>query len=362
MRRIVSIVSLAWVLLFFVSPLYAVPAIDEVLDVIPPVQLPVALPDAGDGRLRVCGQNTLNYFVVNKDDNDKVTYTLEQLEAKTDKMVNSFLFINADIYAMCELEVRDSTLSYLTNAMNRKAGREVFAYVEDGLTPDYNYYVKSGFIYRKDRVTPDGRNRQETTRTYYKNTMRAQAWKENATGEMFVLSMNHFKAKDSSSDQGAGTRMNNARDLVSFLNGTQPDPDLLVMGDLNCQVDEDPLQYLITNANLEEQLLRFDSASYSYYYWGEQLIDHALANSTMAEQIKGAAVYHINTETGKGSNYWYSDHDPVIVTMNLGGGIASIPGITQKEASNNATKSFQNGQVVIVCGGKRYNMMGVEIR
>lgn len=278
--------------------------------------MPVSLPNIGDGRLKVCAQNTKNYYVVDLSASRPDYHDQAGLVEKTNRMVRSLRYIDADIYALCELEVKDSVLSYLTNAMNKDAGEPIYQYVKDGLSAD-GTYIKSGFIYRIDKVKPFGANTAGSTEQYYRNTMRIQAFEELSTGERFVLSMNHFKAQDSSEDAGESKRQKNAENLVSALAKQTQDPDQLVMGDFNCDVTTAPLQYLMANANLEEQLLRFDKNAYSYMYYGRQLIDHAFANPSMAEQITGAGVFHISTGVDKKGTYYYTDHDAVLVALNL---------------------------------------------
>jgi hypothetical protein len=129
--------------------------------------------------------------------------------------------------------------------------------------------------------------------------------------------MNHFKAKVNSSDEGESQRLTNANDVINTLKTTCYDPDVLLMGDLNAYPGESCI-VLLENAGYAEQLLLFDSNAYSYYYQGSYgLLDHAMANSTMANQITGAQVYHINTLGYY--DYKYSDHDCCMVGLNLGG-------------------------------------------
>ena len=276
-----------------------------------------SVPNVGNGRLVVCGQNARNYFVVNYEADRSDARTPSALETKTRKMVNALRDIDADIYVFNELEVNDSVLGYLSVAMNKDAGKQVYTYVKDGLSADATY-IKSGYMYRIDKVKPVGSNTTTSTQMYYNNTMRLQAFEELGTGERFVLSMNHFKAKDNTADAGESKREKNASDLVNALSRVSIDPDILIMGDLNCTISESPLSYLL-NAGYEEQILKYNSAAYSHIYNGtKSLIDHVFANSTMAEQITGAGVYNVNT-TGGGS-VKYSDHDPYLVAINLGDG------------------------------------------
>lgn len=278
---------------------------------------PVSKPDVGNGRLKICGQNARNYFVVNLATNGRSDYTdIAGLEDKTRRIVQVFRHLDADIFAVCEIECKDDAVAYLTNALNEDAGSQIYDYVVDNQTADVSQ-IKSGFIYRVDKVKPYGGNTAASPQMYYRYTMRVQAFEELSTGERFVLSMNHFKAKDSTADQGEAKRQRNAEDLMSTLSGITTDPDILLMGDLNCTVSEDPLQYII-NYGYTEMLLQYDPDAYSHYYKGYELIDHVFANSTMVEQIKGAGVFHINTGTNKYSEYWYSDHDPYMVSLTLG--------------------------------------------
>ena len=136
------------------------------------------------------------------------------------------------------------------------------------------------------------------------------------------------------------------------------------MGDLNCQYDESPLQILV-NAGYEEQLLRFSSDAYSYCYYGErQLIDHVFANSTMAEQITGADVFHITTSCGDESylnyEYRYSDHDPYVIGINLKEGTTGIG--DKEDTSLKIRKVLYNGTLYIVMpNGDVYDYMGRRV-
>lgn len=282
------------------------------------VTLPIDLPDIGEPTLVVCGQNMRNYFT-DLDASRSECNTASCFATKTHKIVQSFLYIDADIYALNELEPKDIVLKQLVDSLNKTAGENLYAYVADGIDAE-NTYIKSGFIYRADKVKPVGSNKAATSQTYYKYTMRYQLFEELATGGRFTLSINHFKAKDSTTDQGDAKRITNANDLIAAMNSVTSDPDILIMGDLNCLADETPIQNIVS-AGYEEQLLRYDAASYSHCYGGSELIDHVLANTSMAAQITGAGVFHICTTCSSPSpaEYSYSDHDPYLVGLKLVG-------------------------------------------
>ena len=221
--------------------------------------------------------------------------------------------------------MNDQILPYICRALDSVAGNAtpVYTYVADDMTNATQsatgyLSLKAGFIYRKDKVVPVGSNYSPYpySDNEYNHRMRIQAFKELSTNEMFMLSLNHFKAKDSSEDQGEAIRIKNVQNLLNtLLYSNLTDPDILIVGDLNAYMDEQPIIKL-QNAGFEEQLVRFDPNAYSYIYQSTPgLLDHAMANSSMAGQVTGAAVYHYNTD-----NYYsrFSDHDTYVVGLNLG--------------------------------------------
>ena len=277
---------------------------------------PITIPDVGNARLRIVGQNMENYMT-NFDASNSSCSDQSEFDTKTYKMANVFLALQADIVAVCEAERNDEILGYLCSAMNTLSGTNVWTYIQDGnyayaASGDYQA-IKSGYIYRSDKVTPVGNSYSPYSSAEYKARMRIQLFKENATNELFTLSINHFKAK--TGDGGESTRLQNASYLISELSNITADPDILIMGDLNAYMGEQPIINL-QNAGYEEQLTRFDANAYTYIYQGERgILDHCMANSTMATQITGAYAYNINHSY---SSYKYSDHDAVLVGLNLG--------------------------------------------
>ena len=320
-------------------------------------QAAVAVPNLGNARIIVLANNLQNYYY-NYGESSRPSYSDEAgFALKTNRIVQMMLTSNADIFAFCEVEAKPITLEHLVEALNEAAGG---AAVSDGInvaTDSYDNAIKSGFVYRKATVAPYGSDVAATNITYYKNTMRIQAWTELSTGEHFTLSMNHFKAGQTTADPGK--RVTNAENLISGLSNSSKvkDPDILIMGDLNAQMDESCIS-IILNAGYEEQLLRFDENAYSYIYKGtRQLIDHAFANSTMAEQITGAAVWHTNTSLAYANRY--SDHDAVMVGLRLGDDTSDIE-VTEDETPV-YIKQIRHGQLVIIRGDQVYTVTGQRL-
>ena len=275
--------------------------------------------------LRVCGQNLLNYYYNYESCSRPKYHDAAGFAKKTNAIVNAVISINADVYAFCELEAKPIILKQLVDSINKRLGKTRYDYVVEDIDEDPESYssannLKSGFVYRSDKVRTVGVSTAASTANYYRNVMRIQAFEEIASGERFVLSMNHFKAKDNSDDKGNSKRVLSAESLIKALKKVSIDPDILVMGDLNCTKGEEPITMLL-DAGYEEQLLRFDENTWSYCYSSDpQLIDHVFANASMAKQVVDGKVLHTCTTcNGNSGNYSssYSDHDPYYVDLQL---------------------------------------------
>jgi predicted extracellular nuclease len=175
----------------------------------------------------------------------------------------------------------------------------------------------------------------------------AQTFKFN--GETFTVISNHLKSKGCSGatgldeDQGDGqscynaTRVAQAERTLEFVDelvAKTGDPDVIVLGDMNAYLDEDPI--LAFEAELVNLVREWDKDPYSYNFFasfaapyiGRGLLDYAFATPSMTKQVKRAEVWHINADEPRFLD-WYdvdivapgpyraSDHDPVIVSLKL---------------------------------------------
>ena len=304
-------------------------------------------------RLRVVGANVMNYLSDFNAQNSSCS-NQAQFDAKTDKMATVFVGLQADIVALNEVQEDDDILDYLVDAMNDKIGSNVYDKVLDGSkynNPASGQYgnIKSGYIFRCDKLTegsPQSTNKNDKTFRY---RMQVITFTENATKEKFVLSVNHFKAYD----EGAAQRQEQADRLITALNSYSGDKDILIVGDLNEETDKPAVTKLI-NAGYAEQLVKYDSKAYSYTHYGQrELIDHALANSTMASQITGAYVYHLTSAVN------YSDHDCYVIGLNLGG--TDIDEVTADATVPQRKLVYRNGQILIQVEDTFFDMMGRKV-
>jgi predicted extracellular nuclease len=194
-------------------------------------------------------------------------------------------------------------------------------------------------VYCSDKVQPYGNMRHNNEGVT--NRKKMQAFVEKSTGEKFIFSLNHFKAKsgrgsgdnaDKGDGQGTfnGDRVREAKSVLSHYASDKAyfeDSDILIMGDLNAYAMEDPITTLKDGGMIDLYRAFHADSAYSYVYRGYAgYLDHALCNNTLYPQVTGMVAYHINSD--ESDSYTYdksndqtmfrcSDHDPVIVGLRL---------------------------------------------
>lgn len=264
-------------------------------------------------------------------------------ERQRTKLLAALSAMDVDIYALCEVEEGDYTIARLTDWLNDALGVRVFAYADAGDT-SIDTYTKNVFIYRSDRVQPVG-TFTFTDNDYLKLRHVAQRFRLRENGEEFILSMNHLRSKSGSgtgadADRGDGqsshnlSRVEEAEAVLNSLNNMARktgETDILVMGDLNAYSREDPVQVFVEAGYVNELRLHAPQG-WSYCYGNEVgYLDHILASSTLAGQVVTAMPWDINASEPRYFDYTYtdwflpehytahcSDHNPVLVSMDLG--------------------------------------------
>ena len=292
----------------------------------------------GSHTLLVCGAN-LEYYLVENLGTGYGPDSDNEHQAQRRKVSQALALINADIYGLVEVEMGQSALKEIAADLTKATGR-MYAYVDDG-TSTNGSYTKSGYVYCAQTVRPYGDIRSNNSGVKYRKQM--QCFEQIATGERFILSINHFKAKSGygsgdNADQGDGQstfngdRVREAQSVVSEYESFRyfiGEEDLLVMGDLNAYAKEDPIRVLTDYGMTDLHRYYHQDTSYSYTFYGEAgYLDHALASASMLPQITGMTAYHINSDerdsytydkSDDGTMFRYSDHDPVLVGLNLSG-------------------------------------------
>lgn len=315
--------------------------------------------------LLICAANLEYYLVENLGTGYGPANASEHQKQRT-KVLKALSKIRADIYGLVEIEQGQSALAEIAADLTRLTGRN-YTYINDGGSASGSY-TKSGYIYCSDVVRPYGKlinNNQGVN-----NRKKFQAFDVIASGERFIFTINHFKAKAGAAnatgqdkDQGDGqgtynySRVQEAKSVLTKYNDikSQLDEDILIMGDLNAYAMEDPITELRNGGMTDLHRYFHADSSYSYTYHGQAgYLDHALCNSTLLSQVTGMAAYHVNSDesddyTYDSSNdqtmFRYSDHDPVLVGLKLG---ASFTTKQEDIPEDNVVVKFPNGQPVIM--------------
>ncbi len=368
---------------------------------------PSAAPEVG-GTLKVVGMNLLNFFntfsgctngVGGAPTDCRGAENLTEFNRQWPKTVAAILALNPDVLGVNEIEndgyAEDSAIAFLVSKLNEATAPGTYAFIDaDAATGQVNALgtdaIKVGLIYKPASVTPVGQTAVLNTPAFVNGgdsaprnrASLAQAFQQNANGAIFIVNVNHLKSKGSACDlpdQGDGqgncnaVRINAARELAAWM-ATHPtgiaDPDVLLIGDYNAYAQEDPITAL-KNAGYTNLLeARLGPNAYSYVFdgqWG--YLDYALASASLSAQVSGVAEYHINADEPSVLDYntnfkspgqveslyapdpfRVSDHDPVVVGLNLAapgawffGPIAPFPAFNTANAGQSIPLIFSLG-------------------
>ncbi|MGZ5403099.1 MAG: ExeM/NucH family extracellular endonuclease [Nocardioides sp.] len=338
-----------------------------------------AAPDAVGGRIQVASFNVLNYFTSIDDGTNACgpEATMEcrgadsqaELENQRAKIVDALARIDAEVVGLIEIQNDDDTsVADLVAALNEREGDGTYDYVATGFIG--TDAIKQAFIYQPAAVQPvgdfdlltstddprfdDQRNRPALIQTF----------EELQTDERVTVAVNHLKSKGSGCGAGDdspldgsgscdGTRTRAAQALADHLAADPTgsgDSDTLIIGDLNSYAKERPITAL-REAGYTDLLQRFEGPeAYGYLFDGQLgTLDYALATASLDEQVTGAGGWKINADENPLFDYndtvhdtegepdferkstalplfepnafRSSDHDPVLVGLELGGPI-----------------------------------------
>jgi predicted extracellular nuclease len=336
------------------------------------------------GNIKVASANVLNYFTTFTNGTDDQGNTnqgcalgasvaksncrgadnLNEFGRQTAKIVGELKAINADVYGLMEIQNSgEYTVTKLVDALNEAispgTGLKTYAVVPKPAATGTDA-IRVAMIYKPASLTLAGGALSDADAVNNRPPM-AQTFVA-ANGAKFSLVVNHLKSKGSC-PSGSGpdtdlgdsqscwnaTRIQQAQRLVNVfvpqVAAAAGDAKVLLIGDFNSYGYEDPIA-AITATGYVNQLERFVRGSgampYSFVFNGEAgYLDHALASAALSPQVVDAAEWHNNADEppvldyntdGKvqdkytAAPYRASDHDPVVISLNLQAPAADVSG------------------------------------
>lgn len=322
--------------------------------------------------LKVASFNVLNYFTTLDQNGNQCGPNLdlgcrgadneEEFQRQRAKIIQAIAELDADVVGLIEIENNDvEAVEDLVNGLNDLLGMGTYASVDTGYIGTDT--IRVAFIYQPESVATMGDYAildESVDPLFVESKNRpalAQTFVDKSNAGRFTVAVNHLKSKGSDCDElgdpdmndGQGncnlTRRDAATALVNWMNGNPTgygDGDYLIIGDLNAYDKEDPIAAITAEGYVD--LLARDQGEYAYTYVFDGqygYLDHALANTGMADQAI-ANVWHINADEPnildydtsykqaaqdglyEANAYRSSDHDPVLVGLNLDASIADI--------------------------------------
>lgn len=327
-------------------------------------------------QVRVAAFNVLNYdnspLIGVKPDRGANTET--EFNRQHAKIVSAIKTIDADVYGLMEIANNGygekSAVNYLTKALGAD-WKYVIPPNMDKLGTDV---IAVAIIYNSKRVKPVGNPVVYDDLTQKNRVTMAQSFQAVTGGKTFTVVPNHLKSKGScpedktspEANQGDGqgcwnpTRVTAVQKLIQWIatNPTKAEkPNYLLVGDMNSYAKEDPI-LAFEKANykilLNDEKVGQGKSAYSYVFGvasdatgngGAGNLDHAIADANLYPMVKRTFAWHINADEPTALDYneeykteeqiasFYapdafrsSDHDPVIVDLDLNESSATTGG------------------------------------
>lgn len=297
------------------------------------------------GRLRLASFNLQNYFVTTGGEQDRGAPDPISRQRQRRKIAAAITAFDADLVGIIELQNHpDACPDLLAALLEQGASYQALHPPEGGYpTPEEGAdVIRCQWLYRAASLQPLGPCRIDRDPLWSQHRPPLlQCFRELASGEDFIACLCHLKSKSSNSasgldlDQGDGQGAYNYSRLLqvkrlhqwlSQLNLTEP--DWLILGDLNCNAQEDPLDWL-RDQGWKDGSAPESALSYSYQHYDQRgCLDHALGSPTMIPQIRSICHWHINADEPLIMSYSSSaanaqglsrcsDHDPLLLDLTL---------------------------------------------
>ncbi|RKO24466.1 ExeM/NucH family extracellular endonuclease [Pseudarthrobacter phenanthrenivorans] len=293
----------------------------------------------------------------------------ENFKRQQDKIVAAITKAGADVVTLMEIENsaqfgkdRDDALARLVEALNIETPG-IWDYVRSPANApplSDEDMIRTAFIYKKAVAEPVGDSiiHNDTVAFATARKPLAQVFKPvgGDAGTEFIAIANHFKSKGSAAtpedtDKGQGAsnlaRTAQAMSLLDFATSLQESKGtdkVFLIGDFNAYAKEDPINVFTAAGyvNQDGKARNADGTSKHSYLYGGMVgsLDHILASPAADAAVTGADIWNINSVESVAleysrynsniTNYYApdqyraSDHDPVIVGLDLQSAPATV--------------------------------------
>ncbi|MDX1460256.1 MAG: ExeM/NucH family extracellular endonuclease [Xanthomonadales bacterium] len=300
----------------------------------------------GARQLRVVSLNLHNYFngdgVGGGFPTARGAETAQEFKNQRQRLSATIRELEPHLVAAMELENdgfdQNSAASDFSRDLQAATDRPWQPVIPQGLDRIGNDQIAVGLFFDPQVLAPVGEARILEGPAFddHSRSPLAQTFIEQASGERFLVVVNHLKSKGSCPDDGRNSdlrdgqgcwnqaRVEAAEAMVSWarqLADATADQRLLVLGDLNAYRMEDPITALIEAGLKDLTAPSGPRPSFSFVYGGEAgTLDYAMASYTLVPFIASARVLNINSPWPPGMSLprdWLrsSDHDPVVVDL-----------------------------------------------
>jgi predicted extracellular nuclease len=293
---------------------------------------------------------------------------LEEYLRQRDKIVRAIAGMDADAVGLMEIQNNGNVaVQAILDSLNSQVRSGPWAAVSVPAQGTGTDAIRVAMIYKPARLTPVGGSVSDPAAINNRPTL-AQTFQA-SNGAKFTFVVNHLKSKGScpatgdanaagNLDTGDGQgcwnaqRVQQAQQLRTFVAQLQQNTgvnDVMLVGDFNAYGQEDPIFDLTSNGYVD-QSGRFEAVGYSYIFDGTSgRLDHAISSASMSAKVVDALHWHINADEQLSYDYNLefkqpacatcapdpvntldpyrsSDHDPVIIGVDLFTPVTARPG------------------------------------
>lgn len=323
-----------------------------------------SLPAVGTAaNVRIASFNVLNYFNGNGlgggYPTERGAHSAVEFARQRAKIISAIATINADVLGVIEMENdgtgTNSAIQDLVNGINAVLGAGTYSIINDGaaIQTYCTDAIRCGILYKSAVVSPVGAV-LSSANTIFNRPPLAQTFKLNTTDSVFTFIINHFKSKSCSASTGADADQNDGQSCYNYRRKQQAgqlidfiktavipaagSANVLSMGDYNAYFEEDPLDSIRSAG----YTVLSEAKQYSYLFNGlVGSLDNAFVSPALLGYVTGVAKWNINAaepthlgyddlkddggsdfpnpwaDTYTATPFRSSDHDPVIVGLNL---------------------------------------------